>query len=564
MVKQSLSFKSQLELYFRRVPQRYTQYRSWLGRSKHRTLCQTTTAPDSQQQIYKQQDDVNRLRNVYIETYGCQMNINDSEILMGILQKKGYGQTSTLDDADVILLNTCAIREGAESKIWVRLEQLRKIKKERKSDPPVVGVLGCMAERLKDRLLDKEKLLDLVAGPDAYKSVPDLIEQVKSSTNRWGDERDTAMNVQLSLEETYADIVPVRPAGRYSAFISIMRGCNNMCAFCIVPFTRGRERSRPVESILEEVKLLSQEGYKEVILLGQNVNSYSDFSEFQAQQLQIETSQQKQQNAQDGHDPFAVYAPGFSSVYKPKRDGSVQFAELLRRVAEVDPEMRVRFTSPHPKDFSQDVLEAIRDYPNICKQLHMPAQSGNTAVLDRMRRGYTRQAYDQLIERVRSTIPDVALSTDIIVGFCGETEDEHRDTVDLMQRIGYDQAFMFAYSKREKTYAARHMKDDVPEDVKKRRLNEVIDTFKQKQQELQVKEIGRYHLVLVEGKAKRPDNHLVGRTDTFKKVVFREGDWNVGDYVAVKVTGFSHGTLLGEPLGVMRLRDFVDTYGLHI
>eukprot|EP01026_Neomeris_dumetosa_P067142 TRINITY_DN6537_c0_g1_i2.p1 TRINITY_DN6537_c0_g1~~TRINITY_DN6537_c0_g1_i2.p1 ORF type:complete len:500 (+),score=64.52 TRINITY_DN6537_c0_g1_i2:58-1557(+) len=443
---------------------------------KQKVLCRgitTTSVPETLTEKNEQ------LQRVYIETYGCQMNINDSEILMGIMAQKGYGQTENLQDADVILLNTCAIREGAESKIWGRLQQLREIKKERKYDPPVVGVLGCMAERLKDQLLDKEKLLDIVAGPDAYKTVPELIDQVKSSQNSWGGNRDAAMNVQLSLDETYADVVPVRPAGRYSAFISIMRGCNNMCAFCIVPFTRGRERSRPVGSILEEIKQLSNEGYKEVILLGQNVNSYSDFSEFQEQQLQV--------NQGSSEDPFSVYAPGFQSVYRPKRQGSVQFAELLSRCAEVDPEMRIRFTSPHPKDFSQDVLEAIRKYPNICNQLHMPAQSGSTSCLERMRRGYSREAYDQLIERVRKTIPNVALSTDIIVGFCGETEDEHRDTVDLMEKIGYDQAFMFAYSEREKTYASRKMEDDVLPEVKKRRLQEVIDTFKLKQKDLQEK-----------------------------------------------------------------------------
>ncbi|DBA70565.1 TPA: hypothetical protein ACH3X2_011957 [Trebouxia sp. C0005] len=502
-------------------------------------------------------------RKVYIETYGCQMNVNDSEVLLSVLADNGYAETQQDTDADVIFLNTCAIREQAEQRIWSRLGTLKQLKNRNKNKPPVVGVLGCMAERLKVQLLDSDKLVDLVAGPDAYRDIPRLLDTIEGRTSTSGRKHEGAMNVQLSTEETYADILPVRPAGSMSTYLSIMRGCNNMCSFCIVPYTRGRERSRPLQSILEEVQILSQQGIKEVTLLGQNVNSYADTSALLGQPIKRGTDTDA--------DPFAIYAQGFQSVYKPQRSGAVQFAELLDAVASVDPEMRIRFTSPHPKDFSDDVLKVIATRPNVCKQLHMPAQSGNTNMLERMRRGYTRQAYDDLVAHVRDIVPGVAVSTDVITGFCGETEEEHKDTLDLMQRTQYDQAFMFAYSEREKTHAARHLADDVPADVKSRRLQEIIAIFREGQLRQNEAEIGKIHLVLVEGFSKRSDSQLSGRTDTMKRAIFvdvpvaaeytgnQSGELvslKPGDYVAVKVHSCSTGTLFAEALGRTTLQAF--------
>ena len=442
------------------------------------------------------------------------MNVSDSEIVASVLGASDYDLTDTHEDADAILVNTCAIRDGAEAKIWARLRQLKAVKRDRELErrrasrsgtmssrpAPVVGVLGCMGERLKGKLLETDGLADLVAGPDAYRDLPRLIDAA-----RGGGDQGLAINTQLSLEETYADIAPVRRADAGpSAFVSIMRGCNNMCAFCIVPFTRGRERSRPRGSILDEVRRLSNEGCKEVTLLGQNVNSYADTTSPSAaagggDDGAVVTT--------DGpHDAFErYYAPGFKSVYKPRRDGAVRFAELLDAVADVDPEMRVRFTSPHPKDFPDEVLRVIASRANVAKQLHVPAQSGSSSVLERMRRGYTREAYLDLVERARRDIPGVALSSDFISGFCGETEEEHADTVSLMRLVGYEKAFMFAYSMRDKTAAARHLTDDVPEDVKKRRLAEVIDAQRKGAEAANAEEIGRVHCVLVEGESKRSD-----------------------------------------------------------
>ena len=540
-------------------------------------------------------------KHVYVETYGCQMNVNDSEVMLSVLETAGYDATDDMHDADVILVNTCAIREKAEAKIWQRLAYFKSLRRrKKKTEKPVVGVLGCMAERLKTRLLEADQLADLVAGPDAYRDLPNLIDAVNGG--------EKAMNVQLSVEETYADIVPVRKEGAHSAFVTIMRGCDNACSFCIVPYTRGRERSRDPASIEYEVRLLSEQGVKEVTLLGQNVNSYSysdadggattDFltkltsGEDDGVSREYESESESStipegmsaEVAAAGGTPFNGYAEGFSSRYQParRREGTVQFAALLDRVAAIDPEMRVRFTSPHPKDFPDEVLEVIARRPNVCNCLHMPAQSGSTAMLERMARGYSREAYLALIDRVKEIIPGCAITTDIIAGFCHETEEEHADTVSLMTRVGYEQAFMFAYSEREGTSAARNLEDDVPEDVKQRRLQEIIDAFRAAAAKNQEKEVGRVHLCTVEGTSKKNPEELTGKTDTSKWVVFADhpvgiygGDEaegvsgeekgtakpRAGEYVAVRVTGCSTGTLFGECLGRTTLTAFHEMHG---
>ena len=536
-------------------------------------------------------------KHVYVETYGCQMNVNDSEVMLAVLENAGYDATDDMHDADVILVNTCAIREKAEAKIWQRLAYFKSLRRrKKKTEKPVVGVLGCMAERLKTRLLEADQLADLVAGPDAYRDLPNLIDAVNGG--------EKAMNVQLSVEETYADIVPVRKEGAHSAFVTIMRGCDNACSFCIVPYTRGRERSRDPASIEYEVRLLSEQGVKEVTLLGQNVNSYSysdadggaatDFlarltsgeDDGVSREDPVESTPEgmSAEVAAAGGTPFNGYAAGFTSRYQParRREGSVQFAALLDRVAAIDPEMRVRFTSPHPKDFPDEVLEVIARRPNVCNCLHMPAQSGSTAMLERMARGYSREAYLALIDRVKEMIPGCAITTDIIAGFCHETEEEHADTVSLMTRVGYEQAFMFAYSEREGTSAARNLEDDVPEDVKQRRLQEIIDAFRAAAAENQEKEVGRVHLCTVEGPSKKNPEELTGKTDTSKWVVFADhpvgiygGDEaegvsgeekgtakpRAGEYVAVRVTGCSTGTLFGECLGRTTLTAFHEMHG---
>ena len=529
-------------------------------------------------------------RSVYVETYGCQMNVNDSEVMMSVLESAGYDETKEVNEADVILVNTCAIRDKAEAKIWQRLAYFRSLGNGKKrSERPVVGVLGCMAERIKEKLLEADRLADIVAGPDAYRDLPNLIDAVVGTGEK-------AMNVQLSVEETYADIIPVREAGSHSAFVTIMRGCDNACAFCIVPYTRGRERSRDLASIMYEIRLLSEQGVKEVTLLGQNVNSYAgspasetttDFlSGLRGEDVDpirelADASSERLASANGS--TFVGYADGFASRYDPqrKREGTIQFVELLDKVASVDPEMRVRFTSPHPKDFPDDVLRVIRDRPNVSKCLHMPAQSGSSATLDRMARGYTREAYLQLIDRVKTIIPGCAVTTDIIAGFCGETEEDHRDTVSLMTEVGYEQAFMFAYSERDGTAGQRHQTDDVPEDVKQRRLAEIIEAFRARAAEKQATEVGATHCVLVEGPSKKNPDEWTGKTDTSKWVVFENepvgtygGDETKastngadaapvkpGDYVAVRVTGCSTGTLFGECLGKTSLVAFQKHHG---
>ncbi|NXY59690.1 CK5P1 protein, partial [Callaeas wilsoni] len=477
---------------------------------------------------------------VYLETYGCQMNVSDTEIAWAILQKNGYARTKELDEADVVLLVTCSVREKAEQAIWNRLQHLKALKARRPQAraPLRIGILGCMAERLKEEILHREKLVDVVAGPDAYRDLPRLLAVAESGQQ--------AANVLLSLDETYADILPVQTsAGGTTAFVSIMRGCDNMCSYCIVPFTRGRERSRPIASILQEVRMLSDQGVKEVTLLGQNVNSFRDLSEVQFQ---------------------SVAAPGlsrgFSTVYKAK-PGGLRFSHLLDRVSRIDPEMRIRFTSPHPKDFPDEatqVLQLIQERHNICKQLHLPAQSGSTRVLEAMRRGYTREAYLELVHHVRASIPGVSLSSDFIAGFCGETEEDHQQTVSLLREVRYNVGFLFAYSMRQKTRAHHRLQDDVPADVKKRRLEQLIATFREEAARANVALVGQAQLVLVEGPSKRSASELCGRNDGNIKVIFPDTELEdaaecgapsraqPGDYVMVKVTSASSQTLRGVPL----------------
>lgn len=482
-------------------------------------------------------------RKVYFETYGCQMNVNDTEIAWSILQRKGYHRTVHLNEADVVLLVTCSIREKAEQTIWNRLQQLTAMKKKRlKTHTPMkIGILGCMAERLKTELLEREKLVDVLAGPDAYRDLPRLLTVA--------DGGQQASNVLLSLEETYADIMPVHHAPQgHSAFVSIMRGCDNMCSYCIVPFTRGRERSRPVSSILEEVRMLSDQGVKEVTLLGQNVNSYRDTSEEQFCSADL-----------------TKLSRGFKTVYRTKR-GGLRFSDLLDRVSQIDPDMRIRFTSPHPKDFPDEVLHLIAERGNICKQVHLPAQSGSSQVLEAMRRGYTREAYLDLVQNVKRIIPEVSLSSDFISGFCGETDEDHQQTLSLIREVGYNVGFLFAYSMRKKTQAFHRLQDDVPAEVKQRRLQECISVFREEAARVNAALIGSTQLVLVEGESKRSAKDLCGRTDGNMKVIFPKQDVAVqpaesntapisaGDYVLVKILSANSQSLRGEALSHSSLR----------
>mmetsp|Transcript_23302 Transcript_23302/g.34203 ORF Transcript_23302/g.34203 Transcript_23302/m.34203 type:complete len:593 (-) Transcript_23302:55-1833(-) len=468
----------------------------------------------------------------YIETYGCQMNVSDSEIVRSVLLDAGHSISDTIETADIILANTCAIRENAEAKVWHRLNYFKSIKSknrvhQQKPGYPIVGVLGCMAERLKTSLLEEESV-DFVCGPDAYRDIP-LLVNIATSTDQ------KAANVQLSLEETYADITPVREVSSTSAFVSIMRGCNNMCAYCIVPFTRGRERSRAVSSIVSEVRALSEQGVKEVVLLGQNVNSYHDTSK-----------ESKEEYPEGEYNP----TPGFNNMFKLRSGAGARFGDLLAAVAAVDPEIRIRFTSPHPKDFPEEVLTLIAKTPNICNSLHLPAQSGNSRMLEVMRRGYTREAYLELVRRARDIIPGVTISSDFISGFCSETPEEHSDTISLLREVQYEQAFMFAYSMRDRTHAQYKLEDDVSEDEKLRRLQEVISTFRQHMLEKNLLEEGRLHLVLVEGPSKRSKpgaESLTGRTDGNKRCVFpatpasvcvpRGGDVTLSELLGPMVSG---------------------------
>jgi MiaB/RimO family radical SAM methylthiotransferase len=506
----------------------------------------------------------------HIKTYGCQMNVSDTDIVRALLLNAGYTETLVEMDATVLLTNTCAIRENAEQKVWGRLREQRAHYKTKKQPKKIVGVLGCMAERLKEDML-KDGLADLVVGPDAYRELPNLISVLLDTET----DTETAVNVQLSLEETYADVSPVRSSpDDISAFVSVMRGCNNMCSYCVVPFTRGRERSRPMDSILGEIQQLVQEqDVKEIVLLGQNVNSYHDRSDAAVQR----------QPASE----YTTSNDGFTNMYRLRGGAGHYFADLVAAVSDISPEVRVRFTSPHPKDYPLELLQLMAERPNVCNQLHMPAQSGSSSCLERMRRGYTREAYLELIDDVRATIPDVAISSDFIAGFCGETEDEHRDTISLMEQIQFDQAYMFAYSMRGKTHAHRKLQDDVMEEVKQKRLQEVINTFRsQVQTRNETVEVGRLRLVLVEGESKksRPETPAwSGRTDQNKRIVFptmdmacfddgmvpsllqggRVNDFphvpvTKGDYVVVQVTESRGHTLRGKVLWRTTLSKFTE------
>ena len=431
------------------------------------------------------------MKKLYIETYGCQMNVADSEVVASVMQMAGYETTDSIDEADAVFLNTCSVRDNAEQKIYHRLDALDAIKRKRGL---IIGVLGCMAERVKDDLLEHHHC-DLVAGPDAYLSLPDLMAQAETGHK--------AMNIELSTSETYKDVVPQRLHGaRIGGFVSIMRGCNNFCHYCIVPYTRGRERSRDVESILREVRDLRDRGFKEVTLLGQNVNSYQ--------------------------------AP------------DTDFPALLRLVAEEAPQMRVRFTTSHPKDMSDETLRVIAEMPNVCKHIHLPVQSGSDRILKLMNRKYTREWYLDRVAAIRRIIPDCGLSTDIFVGYHSETEEDHQLSLGLMREVGYDSAFMFKYSERPGTYASKHLPDDVPEEEKIRRLNELIALQTEISAQQNKKDEGKEFDVLVEGFSKRSRQQLCGRTEQNKMVVFDKGSHHIGETVRVKITNSTSATLFGE------------------
>ena len=436
-------------------------------------------------------------KKLFIETYGCQMNVADSEVIASVMQMAGYTPASTLDEADAVFMNTCSIRDNAEQKIWNRLDYFHALKKKRPA--LIVGVVGCMAERVKEELIEHHGV-DLVAGPDAYLSLPDLIAQVEAGQK--------AINVELSTTETYRDVVPARICGNHiSGFVSIMRGCNNFCTYCIVPYTRGRERSRDVESILREVADLRQKGYKEVTLLGQNVNSYR--------------------------------------FTRP--DGTVvTFPQLLRTVAQAAPDMRIRFTTSHPKDMSDDTLHVIAEEPNVCRHIHLPVQSGSSRILKLMNRKYDREWYLERVAAIRRIIPDCGLSTDIFSGFHSETEEDHQQSLSLMEECAYDSAFMFKYSERPGTFASKHLPDDVPEEVKVRRLEEIIALQNRLSAESNARCVGRVYEVLAEGTSKRSREQLFGRTEQNRVVVFDRGTHRVGDLVTVRITEATSATLKGE------------------
>ena len=432
-------------------------------------------------------------KKLFIETYGCQMNAGDSEIVVSIMQQEGYRYTEQIAEADVILINTCSIRDNAEQRIWGRLSEMRRL---RKAKPTlVVGIIGCMAERLKEKLIESESGVDVVAGPDSYRDLPSLV--------RKAEDGGKAINVELSKEETYAEIAPVRlDKNGVTAFVSIMRGCNNYCSYCVVPYTRGIERSRDPQTIVREARTLFECGYREVTLLGQNVNSY--------------------------------------------HYDEVGFPELMAMVAEISPLLRVRFATSHPKDISDALLEVMARYYNICKSIHLPAQSGSNEMLKKMNRKYTREWYLERIAAIRRYMPDCAITTDLIAGFCGETEEDHQQTLSLMREVGYASAFMFKYSERPGTFSARHFEDDIDDAEKTRRLNEIIALQNTLSVASNEQEVGKVREVLVEGESKRSDAQLCGRTSQNKMVVFDRGDHKAGEYVKVRITGCSSATLFGE------------------
>lgn len=448
------------------------------------------------------EQEVNQYRkHFYIESYGCQMNFSDSEIVASILNENGFGATRNVEEADLVLINTCSIREKAEQTVRKRLTEFKKLKDQKPGT--LIGVLGCMAERLKSQFLEEEKLVDMVVGPDAYRTLPGLITEA-------GDGQK-AVNVLLSREETYADISPVRlDSNGVTAFVSIMRGCNNMCSFCVVPFTRGRERSRDAHSIISECRQLFEKGFREVTLLGQNVDSYYWIDE--------------------------------------QKDETVTFAKLLEMVALISPKLRVRFSTSHPKDITDDVLHTMARYENICRYIHLPVQSGSTRVLQLMNRTYTREWYMAKVDRIREIMPDCGISSDIIAGFCTETDDDHKDTIDIMLHSKYDFSYMFIYSERPGTLAERRYEDDVPEEIKKRRLMEIVELQNRLSLESNKKDIGKVYKVLIEGDSKKSDKDWMGRNSQNKVIVFPKDGYELkkGDYITVKVEDCTQATLLGK------------------
>ncbi len=434
-------------------------------------------------------------RKLFIETYGCQMNVGDTEIVVSIMQNEGYYYTESIEQADVILINTCSIRDNAEQRIWGRLSEMRRHR--RRNPSLIIGIIGCMAERLKERLLEGDAGVDIVAGPDAYRDLPRLVREAEAGIK--------GVNTLLSSEETYAEIAPVRlDKNGVSAFIAIMRGCNNYCSYCVVPYTRGVERSRDPQTIVAEARTLFENGYREVTLLGQNVNSY--------------------------------------------RAGEVGFPQLIRMVAEISPLLRVRFATSHPKDISDELLQTMASMPNICRAIHLPAQSGASTMLKRMNRKYTREWYLERVAAIRRYMPDCAITTDLIAGFSGETEQEHAETLSLMREVGYDFAYMFKYSERPGTFASKHLPDDISEQVKTARLQEIIELQNELSEQSNRRDVGKEFEILVEGESKRSREQMFGRTSQNKVVVFDRGDHRVGDYLRVRINSCTSATLLGEEI----------------
>jgi tRNA-2-methylthio-N6-dimethylallyladenosine synthase len=454
-------------------------------------------------------DSIPGSKKMYLESYGCQMNFADSEIVASILKEGGFTTTKDFNEADVIFVNTCAIRDNAEQRVRTRLTDFRKAKK--KNPDLIIGVLGCMAERLKEKFLEEEKIVDIVVGPDAYRDLPNLIFKVEGGQK--------AVNVILSKEETYADITPVRlDSNGVTAFISIMRGCDNMCSFCVVPFTRGRERSRDPESIIAEAKDLFAKGYREITLLGQNVDSY-------------------------------IYAGGGLKkeiLTEEQKSSATTFAQLLEMVAQINPDLRIRYSTSNPKDMTDDVLHVMAKYENICKNIHLPVQSGSSRILEAMNRGYTREWYMERINSIRKILPDCGISADIITGFCTETEEDHQETMSLMEWVGYDFSFMFFYSERPNTLAERKFDDDVPEEIKKRRLAEVIELQQKLSEKKTLTHLNKTHRVLIERTSKRDKNMWAGRNSQNIVVVFPKGNFKQGEYADVFVDKCTKTTLIGR------------------
>lgn len=461
-----------------------------------------------QGEVFQTKTKTSANKKLFLESYGCQMNFSDSEIVASIMMEAGYQADKSVEKADLILINTCAIRDNAEQRVRNRLKQFNALKTQ--NPGLIIGVLGCMAERLKEKLLEEEKLVDIVVGPDAYRDLPKLVATAENGRK--------AVNVFLCREETYADISPVRlDSNGVTAFISIMRGCDNMCSFCVVPFTRGRERSRNAHSIVSEAQELFDKGYREVTLLGQNVDSYK---------WQSENENEK-----------------------------VNFAQLLEMTAKVNPLLRVRFSTSHPKDITEDVVVTMNKYENICNFIHLPVQSGNSRILELMNRTYNREWYLNKINMIRSIIPDIGLSSDMISGFCTETEEEHKDTLSLMEIVKYNYAYMFMYSERPGTLAAKKYKDDVPEAVKKKRLQEIIELQMKHSYENNLKDLNKVHKVLIEGYSKKSDKNMKGRNDANKMIIFPDNGYKIGDYVMVKVSKCTSATLIGE---VVELVETID------